>query len=218
MEKLKRIFYSDRFVIFLGLVLVPLISFIFISVSEESPLYTSISRIAWVHGRWLSTLLWSLIVMSAVLWLTYRTVSAGPLPERQKRAYMICQSISIVLVFVGCIVFPAKAGADTVRLVNYIHDYLTIGAWATYGIGLIYYSLALRRYNPFLGFLGLCLMSFIVLSSIFFIRRVVDPASYVGASAVSEVYIINALFIYLVVTYVAERAFCRESVGTDAVR
>ena len=57
-KKLKRIIYSDRFVVLLGLVIVPLISFIFIGVSEESPLYTSISRIAWVHGRWLSTFVW----------------------------------------------------------------------------------------------------------------------------------------------------------------
>ena len=210
MERLRRIIYSDRFVVALGLVLVPLISFIFISVSEESPLYTSISRIAWVHGRWLSTLVWAVMVMSAVLWLTYRTVEVGPLPERKKRVYLLCQSVSIVLVFIGCIVFPAKAGVETVRLVNYIHDYLTIGAWATYGIGLVYYSLAIGRYDSFLGFLGLCLMSFIILSSIFFIRRVVDPASYVGASAVSEVYIINALFIYLVVMYVAERVMRRD--------
>ena len=203
-KKLKRILYSDRVVIMLGLVIVPLISYIFISVSEESPLYTSISRIAWVHGRWFSTFLWSLTVMSAVLWLTYLVVQRCPLTDRSKRIYMLCQSVNILLVFIGCIIFPAKAGVDTVKLVNYIHDYLTIGAWAMYGIGLVFYSIAVWRKDPFLGFLGICLMSFIVLSSVFFIRQVIDPTSYVGASAVSEVYIINALFIFLVVTYVAQ--------------
>ena len=203
-KKLKRILYSDRFVILLGLVIVPLISYIFISVSEESPLYTSISRIAWVHGRWFSTFLWSLTVMSAVLWLTYLVVQRCPLTDRSKRIYMLCQSVNILLVFIGCIIFPAKAGVETVKLVNYIHDYLTIGAWAMYGIGLVFYSIAVWRKDPFLGFLGICLMSFIVLSSVFFIRQVIDPTSYVGASAVSEVYIINALFIFLVVTYVAQ--------------
>lgn len=205
MEKLKRILYSDRFVIILGLVVVPVISFIFIGISEESPLYTSISRIAWVHGEWLPTLVWALLVMSSVFWLTYRVVEIGPLAERSKRVYMLCQSVNIVLVFIGCIVFPAKADVETVKLVNYIHDYLTIGAWAMYGVGLVFYSFSIKRRHDFLGFLGLGLMSFIVLSSVFFIRRVVDPTSYVGASAVSEVYIINALFIYLVVMYVAER-------------
>lgn len=204
MKKLRSIMYSDRFVIVLGLVIVPLISFIFIGVSEESPLYTSISRIAWVHGRWLSTFLWALIVMSAVLWLTYRMVTVGSLSDGAKRKYMLCQSVNILLVFIGCILFPAKGGLELVSLVNYIHDYLTIGAWAMYGIGLLVYSMLVRRSDPFLGFLGLCLMSFIILSSVFFIRQVVDPTSYVGASAVSEVYIINALFIYLVVMYFAE--------------
>ena len=74
-----------------------------------------------------------------------------------------------------------------------------------YGVGLIFYSFDIKKRHDFLGFFGLGLMSFIVLSSVFFIRQVVDPTSYVGASAVSEVYIINALFIYLVVMYVAER-------------
>ena len=214
-KKLKRIMYSDRFLIILGLVIVPLISFIFIGVSEESPLYTSISRIAWVHGRWLSTFVWALIVMSAVLWLTYRMVSIGPLGEKAKRVYMIFQSINIYLVFVGCILFPAKEGVELVKLVNYIHDYLTIGAWALYGIGLLVYSMLLGRKDSFLGFLGICLMSFIILSSIFFIRQVVDPTSYVGASAVSEVYIINALFIYLVVMYFAEALKAGTASGED---
>ena len=203
-RKLKQILYSDRFVIVIGLVIVPLISFMFIGISEESPLYTSISRIAWVHGKWFSTFLWALVVMSAVFWLTYRMVKKGPLSDRTKNVYIFCQGINILLVFVGCIIFPAKAGVDSVNFLNYVHDYLTIFAWAMYGIGLLYYSIAIKKYDSFLGFFGVGIMSFIILSSVFFIRQVVDPTSYVGASAVSEVYIINALFIYLVVMYVAE--------------
>ena len=205
MEKLKRIVYSDRFVIVLGLVVVPLISFIFIGISEESPLYTSISRIAWVHGTWFSTFVWALVVMGAITWITYRMVSAGPLSERTKRIFFLCQCVNILLVFVGCILFPAKSGTELVRFVNYLHDYLTIAAWAMYGIGLLVYSFMLKRQDSFLGFLGIGLMSFVILSSLFFIRNVVDPTSYVGASAVSEVYIINSLFIYLVVMYLTEK-------------
>ena len=47
-------------------------------------------------------------------------------------------------------------------------------------------------------------MVFVVFSSLFFLRQVIDPTTYVGASAVSEVYIINSLLIYLVVMYVLE--------------
>lgn len=204
-EKIKAILYSDRFVIILGLIVVPLISFILITLSEESPLYTSISRIAWIHGKWFATFLWALIVMSAVIWITYRMTSVGPLDDRLKRSYLIFQTINIVLVFVGCIVFPAKGGTELVKFVNYVHDYLTIIAWALYGIGLLIYSALLRRHDRFLGFVGLGLMSFIIFSSGFFISRVIDPDSYVGASAVSEVYVINSLFIYLVVMYIFER-------------
>lgn len=204
-EKIKNLVYSDRFIIILGLIIVPLISFILITVSEESPLYTSISRIAWVHGRWLGTFVWAVIVMSAVTWITYRMVYAGPLSDRSKRIFLLCQSLNILLVFIGCIIFPAKDGTEFVRFVNYLHDYLTIAAWAMYGIGLVVYSFMLRRHDSFLGFLGVGLMSFVILSSSFFISNVIDPSSYVGASAVSEVYIINSLFIYLVVMYVAEK-------------
>ena len=204
-DNFKRLLYSDRFVIILGLIVVPILSFILITVSEESPLYTSISRIAWVHGKWFATFVWALIVMGAVTWTTYRMVSVGPLSKRSKRIFLLCQSVNIALVFVGCIIFPAKDGTEFVRLVNYLHDYLTIAAWAMYGIGLVAYSFMIKRYDDFLGFLGLGLMSFVILSSSFFINNVIDPSSYVGASAVSEVYIINSLFIYLVVMYVAEK-------------
>ena len=204
-KDIKRLLYSDRFVVILGLIIVPILSFILITVSEESPLYTSISRIAWVHGKWFATFVWALIVMGAVTWTTYRMVSVGPLSERSKRIFLFCQSVNILLVFVGCIIFPAKDGTELVRLVNYLHDYLTIAAWALYGIGLFVYSYMLRKHDSFLGFLGLGLMSFVFLSSSFFISNVIDPTSYVGASAVSEVYIINSLFIYLVVMYIAER-------------
>ena len=204
-EKIKSILRSDRFVIILGLVIVPLFSFILITISEESPLYTSISRIAWVHDKWFATFVWALILMCAVLLITYRMVEAGPLNKRAKQTFLICQSVNIVLVFAGCILFPAKNGTEIISFANYLHDYLTMAAWAMYGIGLLVYSFMLKRHDRYLGFLGLGLMSFIIFSSAFFISRVVDPASYVGASAVSEVYIINSLFIYLVVMYVTER-------------
>lgn len=204
-DKMKKLLYSDRFVIILGLIIVPLFSFVLITISEESPLYTSISRIAWVNGNWFATFVWALVVMSAITWITYRMVYTGPLSEREKKIFLLFQSINILLVFVGCILFPAKNGTELVRFVNYLHDYLTIAAWAMYGIGLLVYSYMLRKYDRFLGFLGLGLMSFIIFSSAFFISRVIDSASYVGASAVSEVYIINSLFIYLVVMYITEK-------------
>ena len=204
-DKIRRLLYSDRFIIILGLIIVPLLSFVLITVSEESPLYTSISRIAWVHDKWFATFVWALVLMCSVLWITYRMVDIGPLSIKAKRTFLFAQSVNIILVFVGCILFPAKDGTELVRLVNYLHDYLTIAAWAFYGIGLLVYSFMLKRYDRYLGFLGVGLMSFIIFSSAFFISRVVDPTSYVGASAVSEVYIINSLFIYLVVMYVTER-------------
>lgn len=215
-NKIKDLLYSDRFVIILGLIIVPLFSFVIITVTEESPLYTSISRIAWVHGKWFATFVWATVVMGAVVWITYRMVELGPLPKRGKRIFMLCQSVNILLVFVGCIIFPAKDGTELVKLVNYLHDYLTIAAWAMYGIGLLAYSFMLRRHDRFLGFLGLGLMSFIIFSSMFFIYRVVDPSSYVGASAVSEVYIINSLFIYLVVMYITERLKLSDGQGEAA--
>lgn len=204
-DKIKSIIHSDRFVIIIGLIVVPILSFILITLSEESPLYTSISRIAWVHDGWVMTFIWALIIMFAISWLTYRTVYCSPLSKKEKSVFMTFQLVNIVLAFVGCIVFPAKGNAEFMSFFNYVHDYLTIAAWALYGVGLFVYSLLLRRYDRFLGFLGTGLMSFVIFSSVFFIQRVIDPSSYVGASAVSEVYIINSLFIFLVVMYITQK-------------
>ena len=214
-DNFKKLLYSDRFIIVLGLIIVPLFSFILITVSEESPLYTSISRIAWVHGKWFATFVWALIIMGAITWITYRMIEVGPLSLRTKKIFFSCQFINIVLVFMGCVVFPAKYGTELMHFVNYLHDYMTIAAWALYGIGLLVYSFMLKKHDRFLGFLGVGLMSFVILSSLFFISNVIDPASYVGASAVSEVYIINSLFIYLVVMYITEKLQSKDHKETE---
>lgn len=203
-EKLSRLFSSKTFLLVQALVVVPLLSFMLITVSEESPLYTSISRIAWVHGYWFATFLWALVVMGTIVWLTWRMVSISPLSQRTRIHFFLIQFIHIALVFTGCLLFPAKPGPDAVRFVHLVHDYLTAAAWLLYVIGLIAYSLLIRKKDRFLGFLGLCLMGFVVLSSVFYLLRVIDPSSYVGASALSEVYIINGLLIYLAVMYVAQ--------------
>ena len=197
-------FNKTEFIVLLGLVLVPAISFVFIMTSPESPLYTSISRIAWVHDRWLATFIWAVIVMGTILLLTYKLIKIGPMSERGKRVFFIIQVINICLVFIGCLLFPAKSDPGAVRFVHYMHDYLTAVAWAMYGIGLIIYSVIIGRKDKFLGFMGCTIMAFVVWSSLFFLKQVIDPTSYVGASAVSEVYIINSLLIYLVVMYVLE--------------
>ena len=204
-EKIKSILNSDRFVIFIGLIIVPITSFLLIALGDESPLYTSISRLAWVNGYWIAMFIWASVVMGSIAWLTYRMVFTGPLGEKGKRVYFAIQMLNIILVFIGCVLFPAKPGEDAFRFAHYVHDYLTIVAWAMYGIGLLVYSVLMRKHDKFLGFLGICLMCFVIFSSMFFIRRVIDPRTYVGASAVSEVYIINSLFMYLIAMYVSQR-------------
>ena len=207
---MRKILNSKEFVIVVGLVIVPIISFLFILDGPESPLYTSISRIAWVHGRWCATFVWAMIVMNAIIFITYSMIKAGPIGEIGKRTFFIVQTLNICLVFIGCFIFLAKSDANTVTIVNYLHDYLTAAAWACYGVGLIVYSIIIGRKNRFLGFMGCSIMAFVVFSSLFFLRRVIDPTSYVGASAVSEVYIINSLLIYLVIMYVLEDLTCAQ--------
>lgn len=203
-NRIKNTIRSPRFVLIMGLVVVPLLSFMLITTGPESPLYTSISRLAWCHKHWFATFLWAVVVMSVILLLTFRMTVTGPLSPRVQRRFLTFQTLNISLVFVGCLLFPAKDGVETVRFVHYLHDYLTVAAWVLYALGLLVYSLLVRRRDKFLGFLGLCLMLFTFLTSIFFVLNVIDPASYVGASAVSEVYVINILTIYLLVMYIAQ--------------
>lgn len=205
---IKKGLYSDNFVVIVGLIVVPLLSFAFLSMSPESPLYTSISRIAWVHNLWFATFVWAVVVMSAIAWLTYRMAHTGMLETKKRRIFLIWQFISIILVFTGCLLFPAKNGTENIVFVNYIHDYLTAIAWMMYVMGLVSYSFAARKQNKVLGLISLGLMGYIIFSSLFFLIRVIDPQSYVGASAVSEVYIINNLLIYLVVMFMAQKQLC----------
>jgi len=203
-NKLKTAMESMEFAILAGLVAVPLLSFAFIQISTESPLYTSISRIIWVHGHWVAALIWSLLVMGVIAYLTHRLLCTSPLTAKQQRAFKVYLFIHIVLVFVGCMLFPAKQSLQCITFFNYMHDYLTAAAWVGYIVGLLVYSWKLRKADRFLGIFSLGLISFVICSASFFLRWVIDPASYVGASAVSEVYIINSLLIYLVVMYVMQ--------------
>lgn len=204
-RKLKKLLRSDGFLIFSGLILSPLLSIILLSISPENPLYTSISRMIWVNNLWLVTFIWASIIMSVITWLTYRLASTSGFDEKKRKRFTNVQFLSITLVFIACIIFPAKSDTETVRFVNYVHDYLTVFAWFMYVVNLVIYSFMLLRKNKFLGELGLGLMGFTIISSIFFLMRVIDPRTYVGASAISEIYIINNLLIYLVVMYVAQK-------------
>lgn len=203
-DRIKNTIESPHFVLIMGLVVVPLLSFLLISTGPESPLYTSISRLAWFHKHWFATFLWAVVVLGVIVSLTWRMTATGPLAPRTQRIFLSFQIVNIFLVFAGCLLFPAKDGLEASRFVHYLHDYLTVVAWVLYVIGLLIYSLLVRRKDNFLGFLGLGLIAFTILSSIFFVLNVIDPTSYVGASAVSEVYVINSLTIYLLVMYIAQ--------------
>jgi len=152
-----------------------------------------------------------MIVMISNLFMTYKTFSISPLSDRTKGILTACQFVNIGLVFIGCLAFPAKTGDGETLLINHLHDIVTISAWVLYGIGLIVFSFLLHKKDRFLGLLGMGLMFFTVFSSVFFVRRVIHPDSYVGASAISEVHIINSLFIFLTVMYVAEDYARREA-------
>ena len=204
-NKLIKLFASDGFVIFSGLIVAPLLSIILLSLSPENPLFTSISRMIWVNNLWLVTFIWAAVLMSIIAILTYRMAKTGSLEGKKRKRFMKWQLLCIILVFVASLIFPAKDGVEKVRFVNYVHDYLTVAAWLMYVIGLIGYSFNTLKKDRFLGELGLGLLGFTVISSIFFLMRVIDPNSYVGASAVSEIYIINNLLIYLVVMCVAQK-------------
>lgn len=204
-KKLRLVLESNEFIILLGFIIIPFASFIFITVSEEDPLYTSISRLAWISGHWTATFVWATTVMLAIGWLTYKTIGSAPFDRRIKNAFLIFQLSSIALVFIGCVCFPSKPSREISDFIYRVHDNLTICAWASYGIGLIIYSALLRKKNKMLGFFGIALMCFIVFSSVFFVKTVIDPTSYVGASSISEIYIINEISIYLTVIYLFEK-------------
>lgn len=84
-KRINNVLYSTKFIVILGLIIVPFVSFVFITISPESPLYTSISRIAWVHNLWINTFIWALIIMLSIVWLTYRLVETSPLSSKAKK-------------------------------------------------------------------------------------------------------------------------------------
>ena len=196
-SRIQRKFESIYFSAVWVLIIVPILSLAFILVADESPLYTSISRIGWVHNHRLFMLLWSITVLAPMVSLTSKVVSQSPLTEGRKRALYAVAVCNILVSFVAGVLVPAKSGAGEVSFFGVVHDLLTSVGWLSFGVVLTVFALSLFRFDRLEATVATSFMAFIWITGIFFIFYVVDESSYCGASAVTQVYIINMLDLFL---------------------
>lgn len=190
-------FRSIRFSTVWVLIIVPLLSIAFITVSGESPLYTSISRIAWVKGHRIFMIIWSLIVLFPMVCLTRKVISESRLSEKRKSLLNTIAIANILLSFTCGVFVPAKNGVDAITIWGAIHDCFTALGWLSFAIVLTIYAFSLRRFSQTQATISISFMGFIWITGLFFIFYVIDPNTYCGTSAITQVYIINMLDMFL---------------------
>ena len=196
-KRLSDAFNSLEFSAIWILVVVPLLSLLFISVSGESPLYTSISRIAWVAGHRWFMLVWSLVVLFPMVCLARKVIRTSALRPRWKKALTFAAIANILVSFVGGVFVPAKSGALDISFFGVLHDLMTAIGWLSFGVVLTAYSICLFSADRKQAILALSFMIFVWMTGVFFIFYVIDPGTYCGSSTITQVYIINMLDLFL---------------------
>ncbi|HRX14534.1 MAG TPA: hypothetical protein P5087_05935 [Eubacteriales bacterium] len=211
-KNIGELFNSLEFSAIWVLVVVPALSLILISISGESPLYTSLSRIAWVSGYRLFMLFWSLIIIFPMVCLTIKVFRESPISEKNKKGLTIVAIVNIIVSFVSGLIIPAKNGVDPTTFWGKMHDILTALGWLSYGIALTAFSITLTVKDRTRGIVDMAFMAFIWLTGIFFIFKVIDENTYCGASAITQVYIINMLNIFLLLNVIYQNAENKKSI------
>lgn len=195
-------FESLYFAVIWILVVVPFLSLFFITVSGESPLYASISRIAWVGNHRGFMFIWSLVVLFPMVCMTNKVIKGSNLDDKTKKRLYVTAILNIVVSFVAGVLVPAKSGADDVSFWGIMHDLLTAMGWLAYGIVLIVFSICLFKVDKVQATISTCFMFFLWWTGLFFIFYVVDENTYCGTSAVTQMYIINMLNLFLLINYI----------------
>lgn len=205
-------FESLRYTSIWVLIVVPLLSMVFITASDESPLYTSLSRLAWVNGHRLFMFVWSLIVLFVMICLTLKVIRFSGLDEKRKRSLSALAIVNITISFVSGVFIPAKSGADVLNIWEYLHDRFTAIGWLSFGVALTVFSFSLRKVNKQQATIAISFMVFIWMTGAFAIFYVIDPETYCGSSAVAQVYIINMLNIFLLMNDVIQSLSKEETI------
>ena len=138
-------FESLYFTVIWILVVVPFLSLFFITVSGESPLYTSISRIAWVGHHRIFMFVWSMVVLFPMVCMTNKVIKHSNLNDKRKKNLYVVAIFNIIISFVAGVLVPAKTGADDLSFLGIMHDLLTAIGWLSFGIVLTIFSISLFK-------------------------------------------------------------------------
>lgn len=212
MKKIKELFKwlslrfeSLYFTVIWILVIVPFLSLLFITVSGESPLYTSISRIAWVGHHRIFMIIWSLVVLFPMVCMTNNVIKNSKLNNKRKSALYLIAIVNIIISFVAGVLVPAKSSANDINFWGILHDLLTAIGWLAYGVVLTIFSFSLFKVDKLHATISICFMFFLWCTGLFFIFYVIDENTYCGTSAVTQMYIINMLNIFLLINDIFQR-------------
>lgn len=191
----------------LTFLIVPLISAIFASSDEESPVFTSISRLGWITGHKAFMYIWGAIIfvpMGYTMWYAMKYADFHPVLKQLFKWFTIS---FLVTIFVGALIPAHDPGPDLSNPLPrgpmaLAHDHMSrIGMFGLLGVEMAYCIVAFIYKKWEHATLMSLLVAFLIGSGVYCFVEVKDPTSYCGVSAATQIYAFCVMFIVIFIIY-----------------
>ncbi len=198
---LKKISNTLKVLALFTFVLAPLASWWSVLSSEDTAVYASLSRMMWFSGN-----NWFILIAMGILFIPEMIAYflAHDISGLRRNEIIHCRAMSVaacVILFVGAFLLEPGNGITKNTFVNVMHGLLSFIGLLLLLVSYAFYSIYLRRIDRGAADLLLLLLIFSLITGAFAAFNVYDDRSYVGASAVTELYYMTTMSIVGYFTY-----------------
>lgn len=181
-------------------VISPLLAWGSVISSDETAVFASLSRMIWYSGSALRIFIAMAVLFIPMLISFFFAHSLSGMSKAQK---LLCRSsmiVSCAVLYIGAMwIMPSDGNAMTAE--NVWHGVLSFGGMLLIFLTYCVYAFLLRRKDRDGAGLLACFLVFTLITGAFSVLNVFDDASYVTASAVSELYVLTMLGLIGFLTY-----------------
>ena len=184
----------------------PLIAMCFASSGDESPLFTSISRLGWITGHKALMYFWGATLLVPMTYTMWYAMEYAEINKVGRQLVKWCTIAFATIVFVGSLIPAHDPGEDfsnTVRdSMALAHDHMSrIGMFGIVGVLLGYCVFAFIAKKWEHATMMTLFSLFIIGSGVYAFIEVKDATTYCGVSAVTQIYAFGMMLIFMFVTY-----------------
>ena len=198
-------------------IIVPAVSVGIICCGKQSPLYNSLSRLAWPEGLLWLVYIWGAFNIGNLFLSTKMALDEGGYTKKWRQLFYGIFIASAVLMTVG-ISIPAYVDSGAkYDMMRTIHTAISsVGFFGFYFV-LIIMSLTTLKRNRNQFTLLVCYVCFTLIIGVFALTKVYDPSSYCVVSAPAQVILFGLYNVGLTLCYFTMKLFKNEKLVADVV-